>query len=128
MAVDQLLVARVDDQLVERLVQEHGEVGGVELVQRVVAGEIENESVRLPAPPRTPDALPRRHDTVREPGEDHPVEASDVDAELQRVRGEHQPDLALAQAVLDFVAILGVEATTEDADGVHVQIGPTVLP
>ena len=61
----------------------------------------EDRDARAAAPARPADLLPRRRDRARVAGEDRHVEPADVDAELERVRGDDAEDLAVAQAALD---------------------------
>ena len=49
----------------------------------------------------SPELLPGRRDRARVAGQDRDVEPADVDAQLERVRGDDAEDLAVAQAVLD---------------------------
>ena len=92
---DELLVRGIDDELVERLLEEHPQVRGVELVQWIVTRVVQDECVGVPVPASTPDALPCRHHAVGEAREDHPVEAADVYAEFKRVRGERETHRAV---------------------------------
>ena len=70
------------------------------LVDRGARGD-EDRDARALAPPGPPELLPGRGDRSRVAGQDRHVEPADVDAELERVRGDDAEDLAVAQAVLD---------------------------
>ena len=97
-------VVRVEARLLGRaLEQELGVVDDV-LVDRRARGDEDRDARALP-PAGPPELLPGRRDRARIAGQDRHVEPADVDAELERVRGDDAEDLAVAQAVLDRPAL-----------------------
>ena len=93
-------VVRVQAGLLRRALEE--ELGVVDdvLVDRCARGD-EHRDARPLAPAGPPELLPRRRDGARIAGQDRHVQATDVDAQLERVRGDDPEDLAVAQAMLD---------------------------
>ena len=61
----------------------------------------EDGDARAPAPSGPPELLPGGRHGARISGQDRRVQASDVDAELERVGGDDAEDLAVAKAALD---------------------------
>ena len=70
------------------------------LVDRGARRDEDRDARALP-PAGPAELLPGRGDRARVAGQDRHVEAADVDAELERVGGDHAEDLAVAQAALD---------------------------
>ena len=83
-------VGRVEDGRLDRPADQRLRVVDEVGVERVVAGDQHAERV-LGAPPGPPDLLPQGGPGAGEAGDQHRVEAADVDAELERVGGG-QPD------------------------------------
>ena len=79
-------------------------VAAEELVERVLAGDVERES--LAAPPGAPPHLAQAGDGAREGDADRRVELADVDAELERVGGDHREQLAAREPRLDLAPLL----------------------
>ena len=76
-----------------------------ELVQRVLAGDVQGEPLGAPAGP--PPHLPQARDRAGEGDADRRVQLPDVDPELERIRGDHREQLAGRQPGLDLAALLG---------------------
>ena len=70
------------------------------LVDRRSRGDQDRHARSLP-PAGPAELLPGRRDGSRVAGKDRDIEATDVDAELERVGRDDAEDLAVAQAVLD---------------------------
>ena len=87
-------------------------------------GGHEHRHARPVAPAGPPDLLARGCDRARVAGEDRHIEAPDVDAELEGVRGHDAQDLAVAQPLLDRAA-LGREVAA--AVAAHPRARPGVL-
>ena len=78
-----LLVLVVEDRRLDRPVEELVGVAAEELVERVLAGDVDGQAA--PAAPGAAPHLAQRRDGARERHDDGGVERADVDAELQRV-------------------------------------------
>ena len=76
-----------------------------ELVERVLAGDVEGDAVA--APPRPAPHLAQAGDRAGEGDADRGVELADVDAELERVGGDHGEQLAAGELGLDLAPLLG---------------------
>ena len=100
----QLLVPGVEDRRLDRAVEELVGVAAEELVERVLAGDVEREPAA--APPGAAPHLAQRGDGAGERDADRRVERADVDAELERVGGHHAEQLALQQLVLELAPLL----------------------
>ncbi|CAB4776278.1 unannotated protein [freshwater metagenome] len=66
----------------------------------------------LPVTADPADLLPRRGDGAREPVDDAGVERADVDTELERRRGDHGPEVAVGECVLDLASFVGQVSRT----------------
>ena len=100
-----LLVLVVEDRRLHRAVEELVGVAAEELVERVLARDVDRQPA--PAAPRAAPHLPQRGDRARERHADRRVERADVDAELERVGGDHAEQLALDEPVLELAPLLG---------------------
>ncbi len=76
-----------------------------ELVQGVLAGDVQGQS--LGAPPRPPPHLAQARDRAWEGDADRRVQLPDVDAQLERVGGDDRQQLAGRQPSLDLAPLLG---------------------
>ena len=74
-----------------------------ELVERVFAGDVDGEAASAAAGPSP--HLAQARDGSRERDADRGVERSDVDPELERVRGDDAEQFALREPALDVVAL-----------------------
>src|SRR3990170_4277291 len=70
------------------------------LVERVVQSN-EHRQRRRAAPPRPPDALPGAGDRARITHQYGGIQATDVDPQFQRARGNDAHEIAFAQPLLD---------------------------
>ena len=77
------LVLVVEDRRLDRALEELVGVAAEELVQRVLAGDVDRQAA--PAAPGAAPHLAQRRDRARERHDDRRVERADVDPELQRV-------------------------------------------
>ncbi len=94
----------VDDRRLDRAVQELLGVAGEELVERVLAGDVDGEAAAAAA--GASPHLAQAGDGAGEGDADRGVELADVDPELERVGRDHAEQLARDQARLDLVALL----------------------
>src|SRR5438477_10596033 len=96
----------VEDRRLDGTLEELLGMSAEELVERVVAGDVEREP---PAPPpsRAPPLLSKARDRAGERDRYGGIELADVDAQLERARGDHAEQLALREAALDFAPLLG---------------------
>ena len=76
-----------------------------ELVERVLAGDVDGEP--LAAPPGAAPHLAQARDGAGEGHADRRVEVADVDPQLERVGGDHRQQLARRQARLDLPPLRG---------------------
>ena len=104
MAGGDLLVGVVEDRRLDRPLEELLRVAAEELVERVLAGDVDREPA--PAPPRPAPHLPQAGDGAGEGDADRRVELADVDPQLQRVGRDHRQQLAAAQPRLDLAPLL----------------------
>ena len=93
-------VVRVEARFLGRPLEQELRVVDDVLVDRRSRGDQDGNARALP-PAGPPELLPRRRHRTRVAGEDRDIEPPDVDAELERVRGDDAEDLAIAQPVLD---------------------------
>ena len=100
-----LLVLVVEDRRLDGPVEELVGVAAEELVERVLAGDVDREPAA--AAPGAAPHLPQRGDRARERDADRGVERADVDAELERVGGDDAEQLALDEPALDLAPLLG---------------------
>ena len=98
------LVLVVEDRRLHRPLEELLRVAAEELVERVLAGDVERQP--LAAPPGPAPHLAQARDRAGEGDADRRVELADVDPELERVGGDHREQLARRQARLDLPALL----------------------
>ena len=99
-----LLVLVVEDRGLDRAVEELVGVAAEELVERVLAGDVDGKAA--PAAAGAAPHLAQRGDGAGERDADRGVERADVDAELQRVGGDDAEQLALDQPALDLAPLL----------------------
>ena len=97
-------VVRVEAGLLGRALEQELRVVDDVLVDRRPRRDEHRDAGALPAT-GPPELLPGGRDRARVAGQDRRVEAADVDAQLERVRGDDAEDLAVAQAVLDGPAL-----------------------
>ena len=89
-----LLAFVVEDRRLDRAVDELVGVAAEELVERVLAGDVDGEPAAAAA--RPPPHLAQARDRPGEGDADRGVELADVDPELERVGGDHRQQLAAA--------------------------------
>ena len=99
-----LLVERVEDRRLDRPVEELVGVAAEELVERVVAGDVDGQPA--PAAPGAAPHLAQRGDRAREGHADRRVERADVDAELERVGRDDAEQLAVDEPLLELAPLL----------------------
>ena len=98
------LVGVVEDRRLDRAGEELLGVAAEELVERVLAGDVERDP--LAAPPGPAPHLPQAGDRAREGDADRGVELADVDPELERVGGDDREQLARAASSASIAAPL----------------------
>ena len=98
------LVRVVEDRRLDRPLEELVRVAAEELVERVLAGDVEGDP--LAAPPRPAPHLAQAGDGAGEGDADRRVELADVDPELERVGGDHGEQLAAREPGLDLAPLL----------------------
>ena len=108
-------VVGVEDRRLDRRAEQRLGVGDEVGVERVVAGDQHAEGV-LRAAAGPPDLLPERRPGAGEAGDQHRVEAADVDAELEGVGGGQADQVAPAQRGLERAALLGEVAAAVGRD------------
>ena len=99
-----LLVLVVEDRVLDRAVEELVGVAAEELVERVLARDVDRQAA--PAPPGAAPLLAQARDGARERDADRGVERADVDAELERVGGDDAEQLALDELALELAPLL----------------------
>ena len=104
MPAGDLLALVVEDRRLDRPADELVRVAAEELVERVLAGDVDGEAA-APAP-RPPPHLAQAGDGAGEGDADRRVELADVDAELERVGGDDREQLAGGQPRLDLAPLL----------------------
>ena len=99
-------IVGIDQRAFRRPIEEVRRVSDHELIERRAA---RHEHRRGPAraPARAPCALPCGGNGAGIPGEDGHVQRADVDAELERVGGDHRANSAFAKTLLDLAASIG---------------------
>ena len=100
-----LLVLVVEDRGLDRAVEELVGVAAEELVERVLARDVDGQAAAAAA--GAAPHLAQRGDGAGERDADRGVERADVDAELQRVGGDDAEQLALDEPALDLAPLLG---------------------
>ena len=100
-----LLVLVVEDRVLDRAVEELVGVAAEELVERVVARDVDGEPAAAAA--GAAPLLAERGDRAGERDADRGVERADVDAELERVGGDDAEQLALDELALELAPLLG---------------------
>ncbi len=96
----------IEDRGLDGLAQELGGVTAEELVERVLAGDIDGQPAS--AAPGPAPHLPQACDGAGEGHAHRGVELPDVDPQLQRVGRDDPEQLAGGQLALDLVALGGV--------------------
>ena len=99
-----LLGAVVEDRRFDRPLEELVGVAAEELVERVLARDVDGEPAALPAGPAP--HLPEAGDRPGEVDADRGVELADVDPELERVGGGDGEQVARGELRLDLAALL----------------------
>ncbi len=99
-----LLAFVVEDRRLDRPADELVGVAAEELVERVLAGDVDGEAA--PPPPRPSPHLPQAGDGAGEGDADRRVELADVDPQLERVGRDHREQLARRQPRLDLAPLL----------------------
>ena len=100
----ELLVLGVEDRRLDGALEEVVRVAAEELVERVLARDVEREAAAATA--RAAPHLLQRGDGARERHADRGVQRADVDAELQRVGGHHAEQLAADEPSLELAPLL----------------------
>ena len=98
------LVGVVEDRRLDRAGEELVRVAAEELVERVLAGDVDRDPV-APASGAAPHLL-QAGDRAREGDADRRVELADVDPELERVGGDHREQVAEGEPALDLAPLL----------------------
>ena len=101
--VDRLVLVP-DDRRLDRPLEELVGVAAEELVERVLAGDVDREAAAATA--RAAPHLPQRRDRPRERHAHGRVERADVDAELERVGRDDREQVAVRQLRLELAALL----------------------
>jgi hypothetical protein len=96
---------RIEDRRLDRPVEKFVGVPAEELVERVLAGDVDGEAA-APAAGPAPHLLEAR-DRPWERDADRRVERADVDPELERVGRDDAEQLAVRQAPFDLAALAG---------------------
>ena len=109
-----LLVLVVEDRGLDRAVEELVGVAAEELVQRVLARDVDGEAA--PAPPGATPQLAQGRDGAGERDADRGVERADVDAELERVGRDDPEQLALDEPAFQLAPLLRRVAGTVRRD------------
>jgi hypothetical protein len=115
----------VEDRLLDGPVEELVRVPAEELVERVVPGHVQREAGR--AATRAAPHLPQARDGSREGHADGGVEVAHVDAQLERVGGDHGKELALGEPALDLTPLCGRIARAVRGDPLGDVTTPRVL-
>ena len=100
----ELLVLVVEDRGLDRALEELVGVAAEELVERVLAGDVDRQPA--PAPPGAAPHLAQRGDRPRERHADRRVQRADVDPQLQRVGRDDAEQLAVDQPRLELAPLL----------------------
>ena len=108
-------VGRVGDRRLDRPAEDRARVVGEVVVQRVVAGDEDDQRLLLRAPGAA-GLLPQRRQRARVAGEHDRVQPGDVDAELQGVGGGDAQQLAGRQRPLQLAPLLGQVAAAVGVD------------
>ncbi len=117
------LVLVPDDRRLDRPLEELVRVAAEELVERVLAGDVDGQAAAATA--RATPHLPQRRDRPRERHAHGRVERADVDPELERVRRDDREQLAVRQLRLEVAALLRrvARAVGRDAVGERRAVG-----
>ena len=110
-------VDRVDDDALDRLVQQRAGIVDEVGVERVVARDHDDQRA-LPPPSRPARLLPEGGDGAGEPGQHHGVQTRDVDAQFEGVGGGQSAQPAVGQRALQAAAVLGEVAGAVGGDQV----------
>ena len=98
-----------------------------ELVQRVLAGDVDRQPA--PPPPRPAPHLAQRRDRPRKRHDDRGVQRADVDPQLQRVGRDDRQQLAAHQPPLELAALLGrVAGAVGDDEVLELRVGEADHP
>src|SRR2546423_11415952 len=98
------LVLVIEDRRLDRSLQELLRMAAEELVEGVLARDVQGEA--LASPPGPAPHLAQARDRAGEGDADRRVQLADVDAQLERVGGHHRQQLSRHQASLDLAALL----------------------
>ena len=112
-------VVRVDEPVLRRAVEQVLRVRREELVDRRRRAD-ERREARAGAASGSTHLLPGAGDRAGVADADRRIERADVDAQLQRVRGDHAAHAPVAQPGLDLVALVRQVAAAVAADRVRV--------
>jgi hypothetical protein len=121
--VDRLVLVPHDRRL-DRPLEELVGVAAEELVERVLASDVDGQPA--PAPARAAPHLPQRRDRAWEGHADRGVEGADVDAELERIRGHHRQKIAARELCLELAPLLRRVAGAVWRDALA-ELGPELL-
>ena len=99
-------IVRVEHRRLDRGAEDHLRMGEEVGVERVV-GRNEDRQRLLPRPTCPPGLLPQAGPATRPSGDQHRVESTDVDAELESIRRGRSQEVALAQVPLQAAPVLG---------------------
>src|SRR4051794_10702615 len=99
-----LLGGVVEDRGLDGAAEELLRMAAEELVERVLPGDVDGESAAAAA--RPPPHLPQAGDRAREGDADRRVQLADVDAELERIGGDHGEQVPGGQPGLDLAPLL----------------------
>ncbi len=112
------LGAVIEDRGFDRTAEELLRVTTEELVERVIARDVEGEAVSLAATGPAP-LLAQARDRAREGDRDRGVEVADVDAELERARRDDAEQVAAYESALDLAPLLWRVAGAVGSDHVR---------
>ncbi len=108
-------VGRVHHRGLGRTVEQFAGVPGVPLVELVVAGD-QHRGGAAGAPARAADLLAHRRERAGEAVEHHGVERTDVDAQLQRARGDDAAERPVGEPGLERAPLVGEVARAVRGD------------
>ena len=115
----------IQDRRLDRAAEELVGMAAEELVERVLARDVDGEPLGPPA--GAPPHLAKARDRAGEGHADRGVELADVDAELERVGRDHAEEVARDEAVLDLAALLRRVARAVRGDPRGEVLAPALL-